>query len=247
MSKSDNESALEIPAPLITVAMILHLLKWGVFAAILMYFWSDYVLITFAELWGYEGVSAEGLSKVWFIFAWGTIATIVIVAGGGRRLSYTSRSVLFARGIWASLNAGVFEEIIYRWLVFVSAMVTIPFLNFITLGLVKWLYVQILIPVANFTTLGTLEPFLYHPESWVFGAALISACASFREQHEYLGAFGMINSWFMGMVFFWLTLNYGLPTAIVAHVVYDVCVFSISALSTERLRWPMRSWARSFR
>lgn len=62
----------------------------------------------------------------------------------------------------------------------------------------------------------------------------MSASVSFRDQHEYLGWFGWINSWFMGMVFFWLLFNYGLFTAIAAHALYDMIILVMVALFARR-------------
>lgn len=46
----------------------------------------------------------------------------------------------------------------------------------------------------------------------------------------YLGWFGFINSWFIGLYFFCLTFTFGLIAAIVVHVTYDVLIFVIRYL-----------------
>ena len=98
----------------------------------------------------------------------------------------------------------------------------------------KWLYTAVLVPLANLVTLGALQPYLLsETTSWVLGAAIVTAAGAFRKAHEYLGYFGMVNAWFIGMVFFYLALNYGLITAIVAHILYDVIIFTLRALLSE--------------
>lgn len=73
--------------------------------------------------------------SVWFIFLWGGGMTLImgfILINKPRR--HFPGEVLI-HGMWISLNAGVFEEIIFRWLRFAIAMIMLPFLNLITFGL----------------------------------------------------------------------------------------------------------------
>ena len=111
-------------------------------------------------------------------------------------------------------------------------MVVIPFINWITFGLVHWICVHILIPLANLTTFHTLQPQLLN-SNWVIGAAIVLVSISFRNAHAYQGIAGEINAWYIGMLLFWLVFNYGLFTAIVAHVVYDAIIFTMRALNPE--------------
>ena len=192
--------------------------------------WGDLILLSFGDLAKFD---LTGLVKVWFIFAWAFAATWVLGKLFGQ--SDEDPAEIFTSGLWISLNAGVFEELIYRWLVFFSAMVVIPVFDWvIPWDLWRLLYTEILIPLANFTTFGALEPQLYHPASWVVGAAIVSASIAFRDVHAYLGLIGLVNSWFFGMVMFYLTFNYGILVAIIAHVLYDVIVFSTIAAGAKR-------------
>lgn len=236
MQLSSDEDALTIPPVAVPVLYGIRLLGWGAFLLVLHHFWRDYILVGYDEIVG-TGLSWSGIGAVWFIFAWAIGISLLRLAVGARYESDDSRGVLLLRGIWISLNAGVFEEIIYRWFIFMSAMVTIPFVNFITFGLIKFLYVELLVPLANFTTFGALEPYLYHPSSWIFGAAIVSTSMSFSEAHKHLGLLGRVNSWFGGMVMFWLMFNYGLLTAMAAHVLYDIVVFGLKALTAMKPRW----------
>jgi hypothetical protein len=120
------------------------------------------------------------------------------------------------------------------------AMIVLPFLNFLLFGfipgyegLLHWLYGYAFVPLADFVTFGALHDMLFHPVSWTIGAAIITANGSFMDAHEQNGIFNQINSWFIGMVMFYLMFHYGLLTAIVAHVLYDVVVFACAALAAS--------------
>lgn len=224
--------------PAVTTAVyVVSLALTGLVLWVLSSLWGDHIHMTLDELLG-DGFVAEGLSRVWFIFAWGALATIAIRLLSGRGHT-SSRTRQVAQGWWISLNAGVFEELIYRWMVFFNAMVFLTFFNWITFGLVKWFYGELLVPVANFFTFHALEAYLYDPRSWLVGAALVSASVKFRDAHHeedlpwFLNLFRKVNAWFGGMVMFWLMLNFGLLTAIVAHVLYDAIVFTIGAIMRE--------------
>ncbi|HMO22056.1 MAG TPA: hypothetical protein PKC98_13950, partial [Candidatus Melainabacteria bacterium] len=56
---------------------------------------------------------------------------------------------------------------------------------------------------------------------------LISANSRFRDGHKYQGFLGWVNSWFLGMVFFYMTLTYGLVAAIAVHFLYDMIIFLV--------------------
>jgi hypothetical protein len=148
---------------------------------------------------------------------------------------------MLLKGVWISLNAGFFEEMLYRWLVFFIAMVFGRALNAITFGLVEWAYTTLLLPITNVVTFGALAPQLINPE-WLLGAAVISTNAAFRRAHQQLGLLAVINSWFLGIVFFWLMFNYGLVSSIIAHTAYDLVVIAtlvaLSKLHTPRYLLP---------
>lgn len=197
--------------------------------AVLHLFWGSYMLMTPGQLFG-DGVSLEGLGRVWLLFVWAFIAPLILLCVGERSVTRLTRVQLLFKGLWISLNAGVFEEIIYRVFVFLSAMVMLTFFNFITFGLVAWVNSVILLPVANFMTFHALQPQLLE-SGWLMGAAILSALASFRNSHKQLGLIAYVNAWFCGFVLFWLMFNYGLFTAIVAHVLYDCIVFTMSSFT----------------
>lgn len=218
----------------LTGSYLLATTSSGLLYLLLNHFWDHTMVMNIEQLIG-DGLDWDGIGKVWFIFVWALAGTVLIASVlGQRHQSYLDVSTQVIKGLWVSLNAGVFEEIIYRLFGLLSAMTMLTFLNFITFGLVKWWYGVVAVPIANFFTLHALQPQLME-HGWLLGAAIVSASVSFRDGHKHLGLIGWINSWFMGMVFFWLVFNYGLLTAIVAHVLYDVIVFTFQALTSERV------------
>jgi hypothetical protein len=96
-------------------------------------------------------------------------------------------------------------------------------------GLPEAIHLHIAGPVANWATLGGLEEYLFHPSGWLVGAAMLSANTKFRDGHKYQGLLGYLNSWFLGMFFFWLMLTFGLPVAILMHFAYDLLLFVLMA------------------
>jgi len=182
--------------------------------------------------WSYKTDLFAGLTNVWYIFAWAFLYTGVAVAFLIRRRkpSVNSASSQFWGGLWMSVKAGVLEELVFRWLLVLSAPVLVTIVNAITFGGFRWLHLHILLPVANWATLGILEPQL-HASNWVMAASILWAAGAFRNGHAYLGPVGYVNSWFIGMIMFYVVFNYGLITAMVVHFVYDAIILSIIALS----------------
>lgn len=184
--------------------------------------------------WTYPTELLAGLASTWYIFAWAALLSsiVAIVLIRNQVPTPLRPRTLFIGGLLTSLRAGVLEELVFRWLLVLSAPVGITILNTITFGLVKWLHVHALLPLANWATFGILEPQL-HASNGVMAAALLVVAAVFRNGHAYLGPFGFVNAWFLGMVMFYLVFNFGLITAIVAHVLYDAIIFSTLALSAR--------------
>lgn len=87
-----------------------------------------------------------------------------------------------------------------------------------------WMY-GLFVWIIHFTTFFQMDSVLYSAENtqlFIFGAILANAW--FRDGHKYQGLFGIINSWYAGMVLLYATVTYGLLTAIVIHALYDVLV-----------------------
>lgn len=89
-------------------------------------------------------------------------------------------------------------------------------------NLVYWFYEHIMVPVVHYTSFTLFDPVLYngHDKLFLFGA--LAANVWFRDGHKYQGLIGLVNSWYGGLVFLYATVTYGLMTAIIIHVVYDL-------------------------
>ncbi len=150
--------------------------------------------------------------------------------------SYPSTpSAVLRDGFIRSLFAGITEEIAFRWLIFLSTMVWIQVTNFLFFGFLgfgvgEWLHLHLFGPLADWVSLGYLHPYLFHQSGWVVGASLLVANGLFRGGHLYQGWFGWINSWFIGMYCFWVTLNHGLLMAMLLHFSNNMIFFTADAL-----------------
>jgi hypothetical protein len=193
--------------------------------------------IGFWDVWTVKGSMFEGLATVWFIFAWAIIINMLFYVKCIIRKDYRDAEPhkIFFGGIILSFFVGIFEEISYRWFRFFLAMFGLALLNACTWNIIKDLYVMFFMPLANWLTFGLLSPQMTNTNAWVLGAAIIMANGRFMEDHKYLGWLGYLNSWFIGMIFFFLMLNYGLLTAIVAHILYDACIFTTAAIGSAFL------------
>ncbi len=186
----------------------------------------------FLHFWKINGSLLEAIKLSWIIFAWGILINVVVLVFSQRKPSYKDDAeVNLGIGFLISIWAGVMEEICFRWLLFYGVIVSLQIVNWmffgcLGFGIAEWFYSYFLIPIANFTTLGYLEPILIDKYGWAVGAALISVNGRFRDAHAYQGIFGIINSWFLGMFFFYLMFNYGLIPAIFVHFLYDMLIFA---------------------
>lgn len=214
----------------------------GLLVALVQGIWPGTIPFDTFAIWLVRGGPADWLGSAWPFLAWGAGATAVIEAAGlndrvmrrFRREGGTPGQI-FVEGAVTSLQAGVFEEIAFRWLIFYAEIVAVKIMNFLIFGFLgfgvyRFLHLELLGPIADFTTFGALHPQLFHASGWAVGAALLTTNATFRNGHAYLGWFGLLNSWFLGMFFFWIMFAYGLPIAILLHVLYDLLIFSTVAL-----------------
>ncbi|MBK7747451.1 MAG: hypothetical protein IPI39_09410 [Candidatus Obscuribacter sp.] len=200
---------------------------------------------SFFQLWHTTGTPVEWLWASWPILVWaiGWTALISALTLNSRRENYNAEA-FYARGLWLSLRAGVMEEVVFRWLLFMWSIAMAKAVDYILggfifeHGFVWWFQTTLILPVANFFTMGLLKSVLTDASTWYIAAGLIIANSRFRDGHKYQGLFGLINSWFIGMYFFYLMFTFGLVAAIVVHLVYDVLIFTIRYLDQlqERAR-----------
>jgi hypothetical protein len=217
---------LLIPPGLVSYAFLRAAFGAAAGAGALWLFFDDRMRPALDLITGARSDVVGGLAWVWPLFVWGALITALTVVASFR---VTVRPQLypgqvFARGTWLSLHAGFYEELIFRCLLFLTMVPVLTALNWVTFGGIRWLYESVLIPIADFVTLGLLEPQLENASVWVLGAAILTVNGQFRNGHSYLGLFGWVNSWFIGMAMFYLVFNYGLWAAMAAHVLYDLII-----------------------
>ena len=232
---------------------------WGcVTIWIVQTWWPGLIPWPTFDLWTPRGSLGEWLRAAWPILAFGCGLNFVIqiinwVNGDSPisrafnwfiRKSDPSAARIFGAGTLISLWAGVAEEIAFRWLIFYAAIGTVTLGNFIFFGwlgfgIPEWFHLNVWGPIADWTTGGYLTQYIFFPYgnpdgpvSWAVGAGMLYSNAMFRDGHKYLGLLGVVNSWFLGMYFFWMSFRYGLISAIVVHFAYDFLIFATVAFMT---------------
>jgi hypothetical protein len=187
-------------------------------------------IVTSSDLWMTKGSVFQGISSVWFIFAWGfgLQSLIQIVRVFKRDPREASLSQLLRHGAIMSANAGFFEEVIFRLYAFLSFIILMRLVNDHVSGALQAAATHVILPAANFITFGVFQPQF---SNWATGLAVIAGSLFFRSAHVHYGKFSKFNVWVIGLVMFWLTFHYGLITAIAAHFLYDLCVFTAIALT----------------
>jgi hypothetical protein len=181
----------------------------------------------------------NGLGIVWYIFVIGASATALVglasAIRGVDRVRDTKQ--FFTRGTWLALNAGVFEEIMYRWLRLIGAMAVLNILNIVTFGLTRLVVSYILTPVANWASLGILDRVFTGHFGWLIAGGVLIASLRFKSVHRdpeqgsqskrgsFANILGVLTSWYFNLFMFYLVFTCGLWTAIVAHILYELCVY----------------------
>jgi hypothetical protein len=215
---------------------------WGfIIIGLLIFFWPSLIPFKYFEFWTIKGSVWKAAEGAWPIYLFGLAFNLLNCL---RNKDYPAKPhEILLMGFGLSLWAGVMEELCFRWIIFLSAIVMIPFLDWLLLGfmgihIVHWVY-NILLPIADFFTLGYLHPYLANGYGWAVGAAVISSNGKFRDGHGYQGLIGLTVSWFMGMYFFWMMFTYGLIAAMVVHFLYDLLIFLLVAIdaSLKKRRW----------
>jgi hypothetical protein len=204
-------------------------------------FLAEYYPLSLFEFWRTDGLWTEAIKSSWPIFVWGSGITFFLIVStrNSPKVNRNAEYILIG-GTLISLRAGVVEEICFRWLIFYGQIIIQKSINWITFGLLAWLFMNVIGPVANFFTLGYLKSILFSEHGWIVGSAIIGSNGMFRNGHKHLGKFGFVNSWFLGMFFFFIMFKYGLPAAILIHFLYDLFLFLIiyiDAAVERKLGW----------
>ncbi len=215
---------------------------WGfIVIGLLVFLWPSLIPFKYFEFWAVKGSVWDAAKNAWPLYLFGLGVSLLCCLGQNNYLA-EPYEILFA-GFGISLWAGIMEELCFRWIIFLSAVVVIPFMDWLLLGfmgihVVHWVY-SILCTIADFFTLGYLHPYLVNGYGWAVGAAIISSNGKFRNGHGYQGLIGLTVSWFLGMYFFWVMFTYGLIAAMVVHFLYDLFIFLLIAVAATlgKRRW----------
>ena len=221
----------------------------AIWIAIVQTFWPGTIPFNTFSFWTTNGNLGEWLAAGLPIFAWGFVVQTIFEFMKGQSVDVFGRSFfralspispsfgkLLLGGLILSTWAGFVEEVCFRWLIFLSSIPGIKVVNYLFFGwagfgVPEWLHNHVAGWFANVTTFGQLHYILL--TDWAVGAAILAANAMFRDGHKYQGWFGILNSWFIGMFFFWLLFHFGLWAAISVHFTYDLIVFTILAIGTK--------------
>lgn len=184
------------------------------------------LLATPGQIW-------RGLTQVWVLFAWGFGLQLIVqlIWIMRRHPADGGLSFLVKRGAWLSLHAGVFEELVFRYYAFMAIVLGIVWAGHVTGGGFGQLLGHWFNPILNVITFGYFAPVLT-TSNWPIGLATVLGALFFRSAHMHYGKFAKANVWVVGIAMFWLMFNYGLVTAMAAHVIYDACVFLAVALAS---------------
>ncbi|MBY0359716.1 MAG: CPBP family intramembrane metalloprotease [Candidatus Obscuribacterales bacterium] len=214
------------------LAWIIQALVIALFVAVLhLFFPHPY---SFMELWQTKGTLPQWLLDSKPILYWALGFTLFVAATTKNtwRENHNAEEFL-QRGLWVSLRAGVMEEIVFRWLIFMASIILAQIFDFILggflfeRGLLRFANEEFLLPLADYVTNGLLHNVLSNKDTWYIATAVLLANAKFRDGHKYQGFFGLVNSWFIGMYMFYLLFTYGLLACIAVHFTYDAIIFLI--------------------
>lgn len=219
----------------ITSFVVVVIIKWA---------WPEAIPFQLFEFWFMDITWSQFFKIAWIPFAWvaGMTAVGSYFTKNDPKVNARAEQIL-EEGFWVSLRAGVLEEVAFRWVFFyeqIPIYLAVDWLFFgwnDGLGWLQWWHLHVDGPLANWTTLGYLEPILLGQAfGWAVGAALLTSNGRFRNGHLYLGPVGFVNSWFLGMYFFYLMFHHGLWLAIIVHFVYDLLHFGVRYIdaATER-------------
>ena len=202
-----------------------------------------------ADIWSFHGTGlGDWFTVGWPVLVWAVGVNLAVqfynrtqpesalefIERITRRSSKPTRTQVLTTGFILSLWAGVAEEISFRWLIYLSTFTSAAITNWLFFGwagfgIPEWFHLNIWGPIANWTTLDELRPWIFDQRTWLVGGAMLATNAFFRDGHKYLGPFGWLNAWFIGMFMFYVMFNYGLLACIVLHFTYDMLIFATSA------------------
>lgn len=157
--------------------------------------------------WLYETVG-------WLFIGVGALACVLIVISffieEGRRTSVAARVFTLAvsgTSVWALVTYG--DDPLYN------------------------LYEHAFYPVISTLSFGLMDGIFTSNHQPFLVMGMFAANFAFRDGHKYQGFFGWSNSWWMGCVFIYATLTYGLAVAVTVHALYDLLIFTLEYLARK--------------
>ncbi len=196
-----------------------------------IYLWAlQSPMFRLSELW-WNGTVGEAAKYVGFLLIYPVIGGFI--SAKAKRQTEVSRLAalrVVRSGTLTSLQAGFFEELIYRLLMPVIMAFVLLVSDWILggfvfgHGLTYLIFAKLWVPLADFLSFGLLSS-QFTAVPWLVGAAIVSSNLQFRNGHKYQGWFGMLNSWYIGIYMFFLMFHCGIVVAIVAHALYDIILF----------------------
>ena len=216
------------------VGMVKLTITWGIIAGLVYLAFPGDLPLPRNLFWTGRPIT-EILAAIWPLFAWSLGMSLLISLVIKRsRADALIASLVHKYNMGIAVQAGVLEELVFRYFAFIAMLGIVPFLNWCAFGwngggLLLWFYTVVMVPIANWATLGLMSSLLA-TTPWFVGAALLSANAMFRNGHKYQGIIGIVNSWYIGMFLFWIMFQFGLIVAIIVHILYDVIVFTVEHL-----------------
>lgn len=177
-----------------------------------------------------------GSASEWFLTAW-VIWAIGIPLNLWKMGSTTNPPEVHAKaptipisGFGTSLMAGIFEELVFRWILLYAALGLLWVINlgafaFTGIELVR-LAIQPLTDLLVFLLMNGVDGRLVNPpELWALGFAIFLSVLKFQQGHLYQGKTGFLFSGLAGLVFFRVMFVHGLLAAMVVHFSFDMMVF----------------------
>lgn len=212
---------------------------WGLIGILIIapYFPNFFPCDPIKSFWFTKGEITDWINSGFYLIIWGVLVHIFILLKKINSYPENSPIDLFFTGFKRSIFAGIWEEIAFRWIIFLGCMIGLFISNWIlggfyypNGGIIKWMNSYIFVPIANYCTFGILNHQLTG-YVWYFGASIIVTNGLFRDGHKYQGFFGFINSWFCGMFLFYIMFKHGITAAIFLHFLYNFICYTIISIS----------------
>lgn len=216
------------------------LIVWGLFSAafcaVVNFWWPHIIPYEFFDLWKSKGTLADWLAAGTPMFIWAVVLNSAILFSTRNKPEQNKHAEAgLTVGLIRSVWAGISEEILFRWLIYMGAFATAACCNFLFFqgwwfhfGTTEWFQIHIAGPWADFTSNGYMREYLNNPTNWMMGAAIIASNTQFRDGHKYQGIVGVVNSWYGGLFLFYIMFKFGLPAAIVVHAGYDILCYVVA-------------------